>query len=163
MTKHINTALDATLPELDLSMIRKRLLEKEGWNETMASQAEQEYRRFLYLIKTNPGKSLVPTEEIDEFWHLHILDTAKYAKDCEALFGYFLHHNPNLKKGSEELTRRFGETNSLYEKIFSPEKRSGVGTICGGESNKLDTEVVNERDRWSNGTCSGRCRSCDTQ
>ena len=163
MTKHVNTSLDATLPELDLSIIRKRLLEKEGWNEMIASQAEQGYRRFLYLIKTNPGKSLVPTEEIDEFWHLHILDTAKYAEDCEVLFGYFLHHNPNLKKGSEELTRRFGETNSLYEKIFSPEKRSGVvGAICGSK------EVVASRCKSHNpgagaGSCRSRVTRCDTQ
>lgn len=146
MRKNIKETSGATLlPELDLSVIKRRLLQKDGWDEVMARQAEQEYRQFLHLIKTNPGKALVPTEKIDEFWHLHILDTIKYAKDCEAIFGYFLHHDPNLEKGSRELNQLFHETESLHSEAFG--RRTAEASACTGNG----------------GACAGRCRTWSPQ
>lgn len=39
---------------------------------------------------------LQPTHVVDIFWHTHILFTRKYFKDCEAIFGQYLHHEPVL-------------------------------------------------------------------
>ena len=44
---------------------------------------------MLYLDFEAPH---VPTIDIDLFWHQHILDTRAYAKDCQKVFGQFLHH-----------------------------------------------------------------------
>jgi hypothetical protein len=55
---------------------------------------ETEYRRFLCLMATHPDEVLAPSVDVDTFWHYHILDTMKYAADCEQAFGFFLHHYP---------------------------------------------------------------------
>src|SRR5207237_341627 len=83
--------------DLDLEPVKNKLMHQasgEGWSLEHASAVEAEYRRFLYLMKTFPGEQTSPLEDVDTFWHYHILDTMKYAADCEQVFGYFLHHYP---------------------------------------------------------------------
>ncbi len=80
---------------LDLNPIKVKLMHKEsgeGWSLEKANAMEVEYRRFLYLMKAFPNDETTPQVDVDTFWHYHILDTMKYAKDCEQAFGYFLHH-----------------------------------------------------------------------
>ncbi|HEY3732796.1 MAG TPA: hypothetical protein VGL63_02665 [Streptosporangiaceae bacterium] len=52
------------------------------------------YRSYLMLCAWYPGELLVPSRDIDRAWQAHILDTAKYARDCIFAFGYVLHHFP---------------------------------------------------------------------
>ncbi len=68
--------------------------EGKGWTHQETKQAIAGYLNFLYLIHLYPNLPLVPTQEIDQVWHHHILDTSKYAEDCQMLFGYFVHHFP---------------------------------------------------------------------
>ena len=74
------------------------------------------------MKKHNPQMLIVPSEEVDTFWHMHILDTRKYASDCDYIFGYFLHHNPYLgTKNAEDLLRLenlYAETKELYTATF---------------------------------------------
>lgn len=91
--------------ELDLEPIMVKLLdpiEGEGWTLERARHVETWYRRFLYLNAIYPERSIVPTQDIDSFWHYHILDTRKYAEDCQLAFGYFLHHFPYFGMRGEE-------------------------------------------------------------
>ena len=55
---------------------------------------ETEYRRFLILCQKYPDAKLSPTRNMDKIWHEHILDTKNYFKDCESIFGKYLHHRP---------------------------------------------------------------------
>jgi hypothetical protein len=111
-----------TIVELDLDPIKVKLMHKEsgeGWTLQQAITAEAEYRRFLYLIKMFPDETIAPRADVDIFWHYHILDTRKYAHDCQELFGYFLHHFPYLGLGGEDDHQRVGErTGVLYEQTF---------------------------------------------
>ena len=75
---------------LDLSRVKHKLL-REGWMPNEVSAAEAAYRRFLKQAAVKPT---VPDMQVDKFWHAHILDTERYAKDCEAVFGRMLHHDP---------------------------------------------------------------------
>ena len=82
---------------LDLDLIKLKLMHVEsgeGWSRERANAVETEYRRFLFLMKNFPEDDTAPAVDVDTFWHYHILDTMKYAVDCEQLFGYFLHHYP---------------------------------------------------------------------
>ena len=91
--------------ELDLESIKAKLMHVasgEGWSLDKANAVEQEYRRFLCLMKKYPNESTAPLVDVDTFWHYHILDTMKYAADCEQAFGYFLHHYPYVGMGAEE-------------------------------------------------------------
>ncbi|MCS0808803.1 glycine-rich domain-containing protein-like [Massilia agilis] len=115
----------ATIASLDLDPIKVKLMHKESgeaWSLERAAAAEFEYRRFLYLMKKFPQEQASPSMEVDTFWHYHILDTLKYAEDCQVVFGYFLHHFPYVGlRGEDDLIthQRVGaRMRSLYEDTF---------------------------------------------
>lgn len=95
-----------------------------GWSNKKVNLIEKKYKNFLYLNwKYNKNKiRIVPTFEIDEFWHQHILDTKAYRKHSRYIFGKYLDHDPyfGLTDASEfELfTDAFEETQKLYYKNF---------------------------------------------
>lgn len=84
--------------ELDLEPIVYKLVHSEPGEEpltlTDADQAVALYRYFLKLCVLYPGMMLVPTRQLDRVWHTHMLDTAKYRADCDAMFGQFMDHFP---------------------------------------------------------------------
>jgi hypothetical protein len=115
----------ALIAALDLNPIKIKLMHKEsgeGWSLERANAIETEYRRFLYLMDAFPEEQVAPTVDVDTFWHYHILDTMKYALDCELTFGRFLHHYPYLGLEGEddmEMQQQAGErTRALYESTF---------------------------------------------
>ena len=87
--------LDVDIQQLNLECIAYKVCRDENWLLEKVDRVEHEYRAFLQIIK-NYGSSdtIAPTKDIDIFWHYHILDTMKYIEDCNALFGFYLHHYP---------------------------------------------------------------------
>lgn len=135
---------DGRLPEvirnLDLGCIRFKLLTEESqvnWSDQQTRNVEEEYRKFLALHFLHPDQPLVPDSAVDVFWHQHILDTEKYAEDCQAVFGKFVHHFPYLgmrgKEDAEDLQRSFDSTLTVYRQEFGepPEKLWTVRADCG--------------------------------
>ena len=115
----------ALIAALDLNSIKTKLMHKEsgeGWSQGRANAVETEYRRFLYLMKAFPHVETAPRVDVDTFWHYHILDTMKYARDCQQAFGYFVHHYPYLGLEGEngtEMQQQAGERmRELYESTF---------------------------------------------
>jgi hypothetical protein len=93
------------IAELNLDPIKAKLMHKEsgeGWTLGQANAVEVEYRRFLTLMKLFPNEQISPRFDVDIFWHYHILDTMKYAIDCQNIFGYFVHHFPYIGMSGEE-------------------------------------------------------------
>ncbi len=95
--------------------------------ERTATEAEiaiQYYKNFLYLNKKylHAFPILPPILEVDEVWHHHILDTRRYIKDCDRIFGLYFHHYPYFgarsKKDLKNLDIAFEVLQSLYEKEF---------------------------------------------
>ncbi|TSJ35886.1 glycine-rich domain-containing protein-like [Mucilaginibacter corticis] len=71
---------------IDFSMVKLKMQDKEegpGWTKVQCEYAEAEYKKFLTLKRTYPDKEIVPNRLVDLFWHQHILDTQKYAEDCQ--------------------------------------------------------------------------------
>jgi len=112
------------LTQLDLQPIAYSLLHsnEEKWNIQKTNQAISAYLMFLLLIYLYPNSQLVPNQEIDRVWHYHILDTMKYAEDCEMLFGRFIHHFPYFgqrgKIDKENLQKAFEQTQVIFEEHF---------------------------------------------
>lgn len=75
---------------LNLSSVKDRFLRTRPGED--AEQLQRQYREFLVAMGVAKGPIAVP-EVLDEFWHAHILDTRKYWRDCQKLFGAFLHHD----------------------------------------------------------------------
>jgi hypothetical protein len=82
---------------------------------------------------------MVPTGAIDEIWHNHVMDTMKYAEDCQNAFGHFLHHCPsfglNGKEDEEKLEDFYNKTAALFSKHFDgnyqTSSRGAKCRICG--------------------------------
>ena len=99
--------------------------------EDYAMQLQHEYRQFLFLCATNPSKVIVPwSEDLDEFWHMHLLHTEKYANDCDKVFGRVLRHTPLDPSAARPASHvdNFRETKRLYAKTFGTPGASGCGS-----------------------------------
>ena len=130
--------IESAVNAIDLGPIKYKMVHEEeglGWPVEKVEAIERRYRNFLILAATS-GREVVPTKDVDKFWHFHILDTRKYAADCEATFGYFLHHFPYLGLRGERnavlLSERFEETKALYHSRFNErfEVRGEVEADC---------------------------------
>jgi hypothetical protein len=115
----------AAIQALDLDPIKFKLMDPEegqGWSRECVDQMAIEYKRFLTLSIKYPEETIAPSKDVDKFWHGHILDTMKYAEDCQNVFGYFLHHFPYFGMRGEEDAANLAEagktTNRLYENEF---------------------------------------------
>lgn len=107
------------LAQLDLTYIINAMCAPEyplpRWLEADAIRCAQLYKNFLYLQKKHLPLPLVPTKEIDEFWHNHILYTREYFHDCEQTFGHYLHHAPaSPKENKVQLVDDYLRTKKLY-------------------------------------------------
>lgn len=132
------------LDSLDFSMLKMKLQDTEeglGWSAEQCDFVEMDYKRFLALKFAYPDEEIVPNQEIDKFWHYHILDTMAYADDCERVFGHFVHHFPYFgmrgEKDLQNLHLAFTDTNGLYMEHFGQQidgaKSGGKGkcrTAC---------------------------------
>lgn len=129
--------ITSAIQALDLDPIKFKLMDEReghGWTREQADHYELEYKRFLTLLAKYPGELIAPSTTVDKFWHGHILDTMKYAEDCERVFGYFLHHFPYFGMRSSEdaanLAAAVVNTKRLYEKEFGPRQQADA-SFCG--------------------------------
>jgi hypothetical protein len=95
--EHVTSAVQA----LDLESVKIRLMDAElgeGWSREYADSIEAAYKTYLTMLAKyqEHAEDIMLAKDVDEFWHTHILQTMKYADDCEKVFGAFLHHNPHV-------------------------------------------------------------------
>jgi hypothetical protein len=151
-----------TLPEsianLDLGYLGRKLLDDDAfeakrrngerlWDEERVERALNEYKQFLALMHWNPETVLVPSEDIDEVWHTHVLNTARYQADCETIFGRFQHHFPTFGESEEvqeEHMKGRDETLKLFEEAFGKVPQSytfnaylDCGRNCGRKCGRM--------------------------
>jgi len=137
---------------IDLKMVKMKLMDEEegqGWDQEYTDYVELRYKRYLCMILLNENGSVVPTKDIDLFWHQHILDTRAYAQDCNHVFGYFVHHFPYFGMRSEQdaqdLLDSFEETKLLHKTLFN-------------EEYAVEYNVGNDSSRCHK--CSSKCHKC---
>lgn len=141
---------------LNLDPIKVKLMDKTegyGWTRAQADQNELEYKRFLALLAKYPDQSIAPTTEVDKFWHGHILDTMKYAEDCDKVFGYFLHHFPYFGMRGEEdaanLVSAFMNMQRLRDEEFGDAHHAAVNKSawCAAVSGAA-VEASDQKAAW---------------
>jgi hypothetical protein len=109
---------------IDLAPINEVLQHENPafWTDEQLAATEADYRRLLVLNVLYPSDTLVVNKVLDDYWHQHILDTRKYAEDCQAVFGSMLHHYPYFGiYGTEDRQRQregFAMTQQLWEETF---------------------------------------------
>ncbi|MCE0975440.1 MULTISPECIES: glycine-rich domain-containing protein [Pseudomonas] len=128
MTQQIdNTVFEQALAltaTWDFKLAIEKVLEiKNGeWTRERAEKAVQNYTRYMAVTKALGGLQMVPNGDIDEIWHMHILDTRAYMADCNALFGEYLHHYPYFGMLGEENRKQWlqvqDESTNLWMQLF---------------------------------------------
>ena len=90
------------------------MIQSHSWDRRFAIKAVGEYTRFLELKITETdynGKHFSPSLIIDEIWHTHILNTAKYEKNCKEIHDevandrefQFIHHSTERARDPAEV------------------------------------------------------------
>ena len=134
-------SVDPKVAAIDFGLARRKLEKPEAgppqFDADGLDAAILDYRRFLTLHLEQPDLPLVPTRAIDAVWHAHILDTWNYARDCEAVFGHFLHHDPSLGgSGAADVARLqalFARTAATWEARFRMDYRAS-SSRCEGHA-----------------------------
>ena len=111
----------AYVKNLDLEYLEKRLTDRYKWPSENASEAVRRYKNFLLLLLKYPDEVLAPAPDIDEAWHNHILFTREYMRDCQAIFGNYLHHAPSRNSPEEKkvMLEAQSRTSDLYIQEFN--------------------------------------------
>ncbi len=129
-------AARARVAAIDLGRIRAKVQGQRGWTEERTNQAVELYRRYLALLVLDPGQRLAPpSEDADEVWHAHILDTRAYHRDCESLFGVYLHHVPSYGTPEEKVQMAAcrERTELVFQTYFGTPAEKAAGCIpCFG-------------------------------
>lgn len=128
------------IDELDLSNVMRRLQSPpprgKNWTPSKAADAEKWYRRFLAVTLKHSTEVTAPNEDVDEVWHMHILDMHQYEEDTKRIFGHVLYHKPTF--GNIDLTGQFRTTNELLRKEFGEEPPStehyAPASCCSGSN-----------------------------
>ena len=127
-----NKAFDL-VKDLDFSLAIEKLqnLEVGSWTKERALKAVDDYKKYLAITKVLNGYQLVPNGDIDEIWHYHIMDTRQYAKDCNDIFGGFLHHYPYFGMLGEENKEQWlnvqRESDEIWFQLFEENLYDNTG------------------------------------
>jgi hypothetical protein len=137
--KHTRNDVDSmwqAIDELDFERIKAKMMHRQRGGSTpdAVTRAELGYRQFLKLAAKYPSVPVVPNEAVDEFWHMHILDTRRYADDCERIFGHLLHHDPYVGIDGPEDEARLMDLARASNALLAQEFRAeGAPAFCAVE------------------------------
>jgi len=133
LTTKLEQDVIAAIQALDLESVKSRIMDAElgeGWTQEYADSIETAYRTYLTMLVKYPedAEDIMLSKDVDEFWHTHILQTTKYAADCQAAFGNFLHHAPHVgavkAEDHEKRAAQADKTRRLYEREFGGTRES---------------------------------------
>lgn len=126
MNKKLLQFIHQSPSQLEFGSVKYRLMKPEsgcGLTDEQADWAIAQYICFLMLFWLYPNTNyFVPSQLIDRVWHCHLLDTQKYMKDCQLLFGSYIHHFPfyGLRGADDQqqMYTSFLQTQQLFEQQF---------------------------------------------
>jgi hypothetical protein len=105
--------------QLDFTDQNATLISYYGWDKDKVLATEAFYRKWLVLHKVyDQDIVLAPNKQLDDYWHFHILDTQKYMKDCDYVFGSYLHHYPYFGIGDAEAKKDLDVAFQLSRDLF---------------------------------------------
>lgn len=132
--------------------MNKVLLQVErehNWTHEHAIKVANEYLKFMKLRNLNP--KLSPSNEIDRFWHQHILNTKHYREFCIKNFNKFIDHDPEDANDQIARTKRVGDTIVEYKKKYSDNAPSGIWPTNTSEKIRVKLIYTFDYFHYSNG------------
>jgi len=98
-----------------------RLVRTIGVKEDKAKKVLRAYKQFLVLKAEGDdfdATKLSPPPLVDEMWHLHVLDTKRYQRQCLQAFDRVIHHDPDGGADAVARATRIGSTHLALTKRF---------------------------------------------
>lgn len=77
-----------------------------------ATTHARELVRYLTMCHLNPEVEYGMAGQIDEIWHLFMLDSIPYTKWCDVVFGQYMHHIPT--RPADKARQQSGEATNTY-------------------------------------------------
>lgn len=111
------TSITTTVNAINLDAVMGSAVKREGLPTDRAPAAVETYRQFLTLAAAYPDRIICVPSDADKIWHQHILSSGQYRKDCSALYGRQLSHDPNAF-GTPTFAAAWAETVTLYKAHF---------------------------------------------
>ena len=135
-------------PEASFSF-SDRLARENGWTVDYSKRVIDEYKKFIYMSVVS-GKSLTPSDEVDQAWHMHLIYSYSYwVEMCKNLLnGFNLHHGPT--KGGvvekKKYNNQYNETLDFYLDEFGHEAPSDIWPDDKTRFSKVNYKRVSMHD-----------------
>ncbi|WP_332678717.1 hypothetical protein [Brevundimonas sp.] len=129
----------------DFSEMNAAFAAQKGLDPLAVKALEKELKRYFFLIRLNRSQYGI-SGVLDEYWHAAILRTQFYHDLCEAVFGQYLHHQPDGGGDGEGVDMRyvrflvdyrlyFGEPPPFHiwplsQELFAPQPVFSRGPQC---------------------------------
>lgn len=133
----MNTAVNHDLAKCqivmgwDFTVLKQYMLQYGIYTEDKIERAELEYKRFLIMNLLNQTTELPVSNEVDPFWHSHILFTQDYTEMSMKVFGSYFHHRPAILDTQHRLDGLFEQnTRRIYRDTFGEESKEFWGLAC---------------------------------
>lgn len=104
------------------------------WSRVKVIELIREYKNFLYVCARDESEN-VPSAEVDEIWHEHILFTKDYEDWCNFL-GRKIHHNPEKVGENKNYEVDFKKTKSKIADLSANRKESKLAKLTPSKSYK---------------------------
>ncbi|MBC7472111.1 MAG: hypothetical protein H7196_02510 [candidate division SR1 bacterium] len=120
----VDTVFLKKLESIDLEPIMCRMVKGKHylWSIEKAVHIAELFKCFLYLVHKYPTAAIVPTFEVDDFWHEYLGDNAKYNLETTDLFGsiliHFGYYGMRGEADSKLRDKSYEITLSLFEEQF---------------------------------------------
>jgi len=96
-------------------------LEKMVWDKQITAEqcasAEQEFKRFVFLIGLDVKPIAMISPRLDDVWHQMVLFTRRYEQFCKDTVGFFIHHTPETPDSPIPVEAAVNFINE-YERFF---------------------------------------------
>ena len=115
----------------DFTILKQWMVENNVYPADKVDEAEVEYKRFLTLNLLCPNTVLPVSNEVDPFWHSHLVFTEDYTRMSEQVFGSYFHHRPGILSSQRALDGAFQSvTMPMYRKVFGSLNEKYWGSAC---------------------------------
>jgi len=127
-----------------------RLARENNWPLSYALRAVFEYKRFIFLICVS-DRTLTPSDQVDQVWHLHLLYTQSYWTDlCQNTLQRPIHHGPT--RGGEpernKYSNAYENTLAQYRLYFNQEPPADLWPDNATRFRDINFQRVNTRKYW---------------
>jgi hypothetical protein len=149
---------------MNLETIIFQVQKYNSWTQEYSIKVANEYVKFMFLRSKN--SKLSPSNDIDKFWHQHILNTKHYYDFCIEKFKKFIHHDPEDSSDQEKRIKRLDETTEIYKKLYNSNPPANVWNSNYAENDKKDQndqtkefltiKLINTFDVYQNGKYVGK-------